>query len=48
MEWKTLKSDLNGILPAADIQTMKNLDENARRSGTRVLYIPTFFAWGKT
>ena len=47
-EWKALQSDLNGILSAADIQTMKNLDENARRCGTRVLHVPTFFAWGKT
>lgn len=47
MEWATLQSDLAKSVPAAELQKMKEFDEAARRSGTRVLRVPTFFAWGK-
>lgn len=47
-EWATMESDLEEFIPGADIQKMKQLDEKARRLGERVLYVPTFFAWGKT
>jgi SAM-dependent methyltransferase len=47
MEWDVLESDLAGKIPASDIQRMKALDFQAARSGARVLFVPTFFAWGR-
>jgi len=46
-EWAVIESDLAGFVPAEEIQKMKHLDQQARTSGERVLYIPTHFAWGK-
>jgi hypothetical protein len=47
-EWAVIEADLEGIVPDEEIQNMKNLDETARKQGERTLYVPTFFAWGKT
>ena len=30
-----------------EIARLKNLDEKARKRGTRVLNVPTYFAWGQ-
>ena len=46
MEWAVIESDLAGTVPAADIQNMKRLDQQARARGVRVLHVPTYFAWG--
>ena len=46
MEWAVIESDLAGTVPAADIQNMKKLDQQARARGVRVLHVPTYFAWG--
>jgi ubiquinone/menaquinone biosynthesis C-methylase UbiE len=47
-EWAVIESDLAGFVPEVEIQKMKKLDEAARGNGERTLYVPTFFAWGKT
>ncbi|GAB4488501.1 MAG: hypothetical protein Fur0016_14270 [Anaerolineales bacterium] len=47
LEWDVLQADLAGYLPAQDIEKMKELDETAWRTGQRVLFVPTFFAWGR-
>lgn len=47
LEWDVLVSDLAGNLPAQDIETLRNLDESAWQTGQRVLFVPTFFAWGR-
>ena len=47
-EWAVIKADLAESVSGEDIQKMKVLDENARRSGERVLHVPTYFAWGKS
>jgi ubiquinone/menaquinone biosynthesis C-methylase UbiE len=47
-EWAVIQADLDGIAPAKEIQKMKEIDEEARRRGERRLYVPTYFAWGKT
>jgi len=46
LEWEVLESDLAGLVPAEEIQRLKRLDEAAWECGERVLYVPTFFAWG--
>jgi ubiquinone/menaquinone biosynthesis C-methylase UbiE len=46
-EWAVIESDLAGKGSDADIQKMKGLDQQARAQGKRVLYVPTYFAWGQ-
>ena len=47
LEWDVIESDLTGWVPEQDIQKMKRLDQRARQQGTRVLQVPTYFAWGQ-
>ena len=47
LEWVVLESDLAGHVPFQDIQKMRQLDTAARQKGERVLFVPTFYAWGK-
>ena len=46
-EWAVLDSDLAGLVPEADLQRLKRLDEAAWAAGERRLYVPTHFAWGR-
>jgi SAM-dependent methyltransferase len=47
MEWSVIKADLAGIIPPAELQRIKSVDENAWASGERVLFVPTFYTWGR-
>jgi hypothetical protein len=47
MEWAVIEADLSGQIPTADLQEMRKLDEAAWQSGERVLFVPTFYAWGR-
>jgi len=47
MEWAVLEADLTGFLPSDEIQKYRLLDAQARQDGSRRLYVPTFFAWGR-
>jgi SAM-dependent methyltransferase len=47
MEWAVIKADLDGTIPLAEIQRIKSADEKAWASGERVLFVPTFYAWGR-
>ena len=47
-EWAVIEADLAESVSGEDIQKMKVLDENARKSDERVLHVPTYFAWGKS
>jgi ubiquinone/menaquinone biosynthesis C-methylase UbiE len=47
IEWAVVEADLAGSIPDADLQKMKILDEKAWARGERVLYVPTYFAWGR-
>jgi SAM-dependent methyltransferase len=46
IEWAVIESDLAGFIPGEDIHKMRRLDQRARARGERVLYVPTYFAWG--
>jgi ubiquinone/menaquinone biosynthesis C-methylase UbiE len=46
MEWAVLEADLQGTVSREELQRMKNLDEQAWGMGTRILYVPTYFAYG--
>ncbi|MFH2101852.1 MAG: methyltransferase domain-containing protein [Chloroflexota bacterium] len=47
LEWAVLADDLSAVLPAGDIQQLKQLDQQAWERGERVLTVPTYFAWGR-
>jgi len=46
LEWAVLEADLQGTVSKGELQRMKNLDEQAWGMGTRILYVPTYFAYG--
>ena len=46
-EWQTIEYDLNLLSdPHIDIERLKIIDAEAIRTGEKVLYVPTFYAWG--
>lgn len=45
-EWTMLKHDLEGTLPPADLEKYRLTDENAWKDGSRILFLPTFYAFG--
>ena len=47
MEWSVIESDLAGTIPPAEIRRIKSMDEKAWASGERVLFVPTFYTWGR-
>ncbi len=46
LEWQVLAEDLPEQVAGEDFQRLKALDGQARARGERVLYVPTFYAWG--
>ena len=46
LEWAVLEADLAGMVPAAEIQRLKQLDEVAWLRGERVLHVPTYWMMG--
>jgi SAM-dependent methyltransferase len=47
-EWNTLDADLEGILNRAEMERLRRVDLTARQNGERILFVPTFYGWGKT
>ena len=46
-EWRILKADLNGLLMDDDFNRLRQLDAESWRRGERILFVPTFYAWGQ-
>ena len=46
-EWAMIKDDLNGLISNARIDQLRQLDFTAQSEGARVLFIPTFYAYGQ-
>ena len=46
-EWRVLEEDLSGILSREEIAVLKKHDMEARGKGSRLIYVPTFYCWGK-
>ncbi|KAF0111433.1 MAG: hypothetical protein FD147_916 [Chloroflexi bacterium] len=46
-EWNMLREDLAHLLSENELDRLQELDLKARKSGCRVLWIPTFYAYGK-
>jgi ubiquinone/menaquinone biosynthesis C-methylase UbiE len=45
-EWQILESDLETILPKGKLKKFKEIDKVAWEDGSRVLFVPTFYAVG--
>jgi SAM-dependent methyltransferase len=46
LEWAVVKSDLAGLIDPARLEELHRIDSAAWRNGSRVLYIPTYYAVG--
>lgn len=46
-EWAMLRADLAGSVTSALLDRMQTEDQRAWQHGERVLYVPTFYAWGR-
>lgn len=47
LEWKTLVDDLDGAVNGEELEALRELDQAAWERGERILFVPTFYAWGK-
>lgn len=46
-EWTILESDLAGVVSSEELHGLRLLDQAAWEKGERILFVPTFYAWGK-
>lgn len=46
MEWAVIRSDLQGYLAPEEIEALEKADRHAWLEGTRILFVPTFYAIG--
>lgn len=47
MEWQVLQADLEHLPQfSGDLEGLKRLEAQAWRDGSRILFVPTFYAWG--
>lgn len=46
-EWAVLRSDLADSVPGDRIERFYQLDQTAWARGERLLFVPTFYAWGR-
>jgi SAM-dependent methyltransferase len=47
MEWQVLRNDLAETIPQEELDALERIDRQANQAGERVLYVPTFYAWGR-
>jgi len=45
-EWKVLEADIGDHIAPKELTNIRSSDELAHQRGERVLYVPTFYAWG--
>jgi SAM-dependent methyltransferase len=45
-EWSVLKADLSGFIPSTELDRLEKLENASLAHGERILYVPTFYAWG--
>ncbi len=46
-EWTVIEHDLQARLPKEELARLRRIDEAAWKQGIRILFVPTFYAWGK-
>ncbi|MEX2143502.1 MAG: methyltransferase domain-containing protein [Anaerolineales bacterium] len=45
LEWETLRADVQGRLSDKELDRLAKEDRRTRRSGERILHVPTYYAW---
>jgi ubiquinone/menaquinone biosynthesis C-methylase UbiE/ribosomal protein S18 acetylase RimI-like enzyme len=45
-EWAMRRHDLEGLVTTEELDRLEELDRAAAAAGRRVLFVPTFYAWG--
>ncbi|TLN23643.1 methyltransferase domain-containing protein, partial [bacterium] len=46
-EWAVLQTDLANTIPQDRLDALRSVDAAAWQKGERILFVPTFYAWGK-
>ena len=46
-EWDMIEADLTESVPVKEIQKKKKIDQAAWQRGERILYVPTYYLWGR-
>jgi SAM-dependent methyltransferase len=46
-EWDIIRADLAGQFTREEMDIYQKMDEAAWKSGFRILFVPTFYAWGR-
>jgi len=46
LEWQVLEKDLQGMASQSEMEGWRAIDLKARREGSRVLFVPIFYAYG--
>ncbi len=46
-EWVVLEEDLGDTLTVQELIELKKYEQKTLESGSRLIYVPTFYAWGK-
>jgi SAM-dependent methyltransferase len=46
-EWLVLEDDIASQLSSGEMAKLRQLDADAWKSGERILYVPTFYGWGR-
>jgi SAM-dependent methyltransferase len=46
-EWQVLADDLDGRIPVDEFDSLRRQDIEAYQRGERLMYVPTFSAWGR-
>jgi ubiquinone/menaquinone biosynthesis C-methylase UbiE len=46
-DWLMLEEDLKNVLSSTEIKELRKHEQKAIENGYRLIYVPTFYAWGK-
>ncbi len=46
-EWNMIVNDISGLITPNELSELYNQDLNCWMEGNRILYVPTFYAWGR-
>ena len=47
LEWSVISNDLRNQVSEKEVQELKLIDIESWNNGERILYVPTFYAWGQ-
>jgi ubiquinone/menaquinone biosynthesis C-methylase UbiE len=46
-EWLMLEEDLKSVLSSKELKELRKHEQKAIKNGSRLIYVPTFYAWGR-